>query len=181
MASLRRFAAGLRESCGAPVPDADPFDGGGEARLLLLLETPGPRIGLTGFVSCDNPSMTARNLRGFLAAAAIPREAVLIWNTVPWVIHAPGAVNRAPRRAEIAGGLRLLDPLLALLPRLEVAVLAGRVAGEAREPLARLRPGLAVLAMPHPSPTYVVTSPEIPLRIMATLRAAAERLRAAGG
>lgn len=173
MRPLAAFAASLRESTGCEVPDADPADGGAAARCLLLLETPGPSIGRTGFVSCDNPTPTGANLRRFLRDAGLPREALLIWNAIPFVIHAPGAKNRAPRATEVRAGLALLPGLLALLPELRVCVLAGRAAAAAAPVLRAERPGLRLLEMPHPSPTCVCTSPEVPRRIVAALRAAA--------
>lgn len=157
------------------MPDVDPNDGGTEARLLILLETPGPHIRRTGIVSADNPSGTARNLRCFLAEAGLSRHERVIWNAVPWVIHGSGP-NRAPRAGEIRDGLAELPGFLSLLPRLWVAVLAGRVAGMAAEAVAAARPGVAVLRMPHPSPTYVCTSPDVPRRIAATLAEAAALL-----
>jgi uracil-DNA glycosylase len=153
----------------------DPRDGGIEARLLILLETPGLHIGKTGIVSADNPSSTGRNLRRFLGAAGIPRRERVIWNAVPWVIQGGGR-NRAPRAAEIREGLAELLRFLALLPELRVAVLAERVAGIAAETMATARPGVAVLHMPHLSPTYVCTSPEVSRRIEATLAEAAALL-----
>jgi uracil-DNA glycosylase len=136
-----------------------------------LLETPGPRG--TGFVSRDNPTGTAANLFRFLGETGLARADTLIWNAVPWVIHAPGARNRAPRRAEVAAATPYLEPLLACLPRLAVVVLAGRVAGLSRPALAHLRPDCPVIAVPHPSPTYVCTSPDVAVRIRAGLAEAA--------
>jgi hypothetical protein len=173
MRPLAAFAASLREATGNEVPDADPADGGVHARCLLLLETPGPAILRTGFVSCDNPAPTAGNLRRFLRDAGLPREALLIWNAVPFVIHAPGARNRAPRASEVRRGLALLPGLLALLPALRVCVLAGRAAAAAAPVVRAERSDLPLLEMPHPSPTYVCTSPEVPRRIVAALRSAA--------
>lgn len=161
------------------MPDVDPLDGGTGARLLLLLETPGPGTAPLRFVSRDNPTGTAANIGRFMGEAGITRSDTLIWNAVPWVIHAPGARNRAPRRGEVAAGLADLPGLLALLPRLTVAVLAGRVAAGAAAVLGRARPGLPVLEMPHPSPTIVCTSPAIAARIRAALREAAALLAAA--
>lgn len=174
---LRELAGTIAAERGAPVPDPDPLDGGVRARMLLLLETPGPAVVRTGFVSRDNPTGTAANLFRFLAEAGIARGDTLIWNAVPWVIHAEGAPNRAPRRAEAAAAAPYLAPLLALLPRLAVAVLAGRFAGQAAPEVARLRPGLPVIAIPHPSPTYVCTSPAVPARIRDGLARAAAILR----
>jgi uracil-DNA glycosylase len=157
---------------GRPVPAFDPNDGGADARLLLLLETPGPGPTPLAVVSRDNPAGTARNLSRFLAAADIARADTLLWNLVPWLLHAPGARNRAPTRSEIADGLATLPALVAALPRLRVVVLAGRVAARGEPVLRQMRPALPVLTMPHPSPTYVCTDPAIPLRIAATLAAA---------
>ncbi len=173
MRALAAFAAALRQSTGRAVPDADPLDGGIDARVLLLLETPGPGMGGDGFVSRDNPTGTARNIARFADAAGLPRERTLIWNAVPWRIHAPGARNRAPRAGEIRDGIAALAPFLALLPTLEAVVLAGRVAAEAAPLLARLRPELAVFRSFHPSPTIVCTAPAVGAGIVAALTAAA--------
>ncbi len=178
---FRPFApvlAALRERHGT-VPDPDPLDGGAEARLLLLLETPGPRNRETGIVSRDNPTGTGRNLAAMLAGAGIARPDTLIWNVVPWIIHAPGAANRPPRRGEIRAGLAELPALLAVLPRLVACVLAGRVAAEAEPLLRALRPALALFRMPHPSPTIQCTSPAVPARCRAALADAALRLQTA--
>lgn len=166
-----RQAAGERR-----LPAFDPRDGGAAARLLILLETPGPGGAGPRMVSRDNPTGTARNLARFLAEAGIARADTILWNAVPWIVHAPGARNRALRRSEIGEGLAMLPPFLALLPRLGVAVLAGRVAAEAAPIVARCRPDVAVLLMPHPSPTFVCTSPAVPRRIRAALADAADRL-----
>ncbi len=176
IAPIRALAARIAAERGAPVPAPDPLDGGVGARMLLLLETPGPAVLRTGLVTRDGANGTAANLFGFLAGAGIARADTLIWNAVPWLIHAEGAPNRAPRRAEVAAAARYLAPLLDLLPRLAVAVLAGRFAGEAAPALAALRPGLPVIRIPHPSPTYVCTSPEVPARIRRGLSDAAARL-----
>ena len=171
MAPLRRFAADIRARHG-PTPDFDPADGGVGARLLLVLETPGTSIGKTGFVSADNATGTAANLRRFLAAAEIGRREIAIWNAVPFVIHT-GGPNRAPRMAEIRCGLELLPPLLSLLPNLCCIVLSGRVAGMAEPVIRRLHAEMPVIRIPHPSPVYVCTSPEIRRRIGSGLQAAA--------
>ncbi|WP_132255085.1 uracil-DNA glycosylase [Methylobacterium segetis] len=180
LAPLRDLARTIAAERQAPVPDPDPLDGGVGARLLLLLETPSPAIFRTGFVSRDNATGTAANLFRFLAGAGIARRDTLIWNTVPWVIHAEGALNRAPRRAEAKAAAAYLEPLLDRLPDLTVAVLAGRFAGEGRGALEAFRPALPVVAIPHPSPTYVCTSPAVAERIRQGLAAAAAHLAGPG-
>jgi uracil-DNA glycosylase len=179
VAPIRALARRIAAERDAPVPDPDPLDGGVDARMLLLLETPGPLVLRTGFVTRDSVNGTAANLFRFLSEAGIERADTLIWNAVPWVIHAPGALNRSPRRAEARAAEPYLAPFLDLLPHLAVAVLAGRFAAGCAPALAVRRPGLPVVEIPHPSPTYVCTSPEVPARIRQGLAAAAAVLRRA--
>ena len=178
MRPLALFAARIRAETGRAVPDADPSDGGTAARLLLLLERPAPAVRRVGFVSRDNATPTARNIRRFSEAAGLPRRSTLIWNAVPWMDDDLSGNTRPLRPEEIRAGLLWLPPLLALLRQLEVVVLAGRVA---RLAAATLRPGkLLVLEMPHPSPTIVCTSPRIGQSIATTFAAAVAALRQAG-
>ena len=174
VAPLVAYAAQLAERTGKAVPTVDPLDGGVNARLLILLETPGPRVLGTGLVSRDNPSGTSANMFRFLTNAGIARADTVIWNIVPWLIQTAGERNRNPSRLEVAEGLAHLPDFLDLLPRLELAVLAGRKA-EAALGLLEAR-ALPCLTMPHPSPTYVCTSPDVALRISACLGKASERL-----
>jgi hypothetical protein len=151
------------------VPHVDPLDAGTDATVLILLETPGPGSSPVRFVSRDNGSGTQRNLSRFLAEAGVPRRATLLWNCVPWVLEA-GGERRAVRRDEMAEGLSLLPGLLTLLPRLRVAVLAGRVAARAEGTLRTIRPELVICAIPHPSPANVCTSPAVAAAIRTVLR-----------
>jgi len=60
-----------------------------------------------------------------------------------------------------------------------VVVPAGRFAREASAPISALWPELPVVAIPHPSPTYVCTAPAVRERILAGLAEAAAHLAAA--
>ena len=160
-----------------PIPHVDPADGGIAARLLLLLETPGLGASPLRFVSRDNPTAAGRNLRRFLAGAGIARGDTLIWNAVPWVVHASGARNRPVRAGEVREGLALLQGFLDLLPRLAVVVLSVRVAAQAAPVVAAARLGMPVILIPHPSPTIVCTSPAVGARIAEGLGKAAAILR----
>jgi hypothetical protein len=141
-APLAAYAAGLRRS-GVQVPDFDPLDGGTAARVLFVLEKPGPGIHPAGFVSRDNDTPTAAAIRAFMAQAGLPRRETVLWNLVPWW-NGTTAVTATER----AAGVQTLAGLLPLLPRLDTAVLVGRTAGAARP----LLDGVRVLASAHPSP-----------------------------
>ncbi len=156
-----------------PLPHVDPLDGGDAARLLILLETPGPGAERLRFVSRDNPTGTGRNLRRFLGEAGLARGDTVIWNAVPWVVHDPGARNRAVRAGEVREGAAMLPGFIDLLPRLAAVVAMGRVARGAVAVIEATRPSVAVIAVPHPSPTIVCTSPAVGERIAAGLAEAA--------
>ncbi len=150
VAPLAAYAARLRSQCGIEVADFDPLDGGVEARVLFLLEKPGPmtspsrpRREGSGFISRDNDGATAETMRRFMLEAGLPRHDTAIWNVVPWW-NGTIAITAAERTA----GLLELRNLLPLLPRLHTAVLVGRTAALARPALGRLR----VLESAHPSP-----------------------------
>lgn len=174
VAALELYRSGIEQRLGK-VPHFDPNDGGTGARILLLMETPGARGSPVRFVSRDNDTGTARNLRSFCDAAEFDRRDCVLWNAVPWIIHAKAAPNRRPAAAEIAEGVRLLPPLLDLLRALRCVVLAGRVAERSRATIHGCRPDLAVFSMPHPSPVYVNTSPSIRATIVDCLRSAVEQ------
>lgn len=155
------------------MPHFDPADGGVDARMLILLETPGPGAEPLRFVSRDNATGTAANLRLFLDETRIARGDTVIWNAVPWVVHEPGARNRAVLAGEARDGIAMLPPVLALLPRLRVVVLAGRIAARAAPVVSRERPELPIILAPHPSPTIMCTSPSYPEQMRAGLAEAA--------
>ena len=163
MAPLAAYADALRDR--GEVPDADPLDGGAGARLLMLLEKPGPGTsparGGSGFVSADNDDPTAAATWAFARAAGIERHERVIWNTVPWW-NGTIAFTTAERRA----GIAVLKGWLDLLPRLEVVVLVGRQAQRARPALEGLP--VRVFASAHPSPQVRAANPaqwrEIPER-----------------
>jgi hypothetical protein len=152
MALLAAFAAALRAGTPHMIPDMDPLDGGTEARVLLLLEKPGPQAARTGFVSRDNPSPTSAAIRAFLDEAGLPRGETLLWNAAPvW----NGTIRLGV--AELREGLGHLPDLLALLPRLDAAILVGRHAARA-EPL--LPQHVRVIRSAHPSPQVRAAFPE---------------------
>ena len=89
MTQLNAFVQELRKQDRGEVPDFDPFDGGGEAQVLFLLEKPGPKTsekgGESGFISRNNnDDETAAAIWRFMGRAGIPRELTVTWNVMPW-------------------------------------------------------------------------------------------------
>ena len=130
------------------VPDFDPLDGGTTAKLLVLLEKPGPKtvppIG-SGFVSMNTDDPTAKTIHRIVHEAGIPRQGIVLWNIVPWW-NGTMALTGAEQRA---GAAELLS-LLALLPRLRGALLAGNPAAQWGAPALR-DSGLRLFRCVHPS------------------------------
>ena len=138
IAPLTAYVTRLRalRGGGESVPWFDPAGGGVHARVLLLLESPGPmatsqalenkkRRG-SGFISPDNDDESAKNAYEARDAGGLRPDELVCWNVVPWYLG-DGNV-KAPRTAEIEEALPFLSELLELLPRLEVVVTMGRKA-----------------------------------------------------
>ncbi len=130
------------------VPDFDPLDGGTTAKLLVLLEKPGPKTVPpkgSGFVSMNTDDPTAKTIHRLVHQAAIPRPGIVLWNIVPWW-NGTMAVTSAEQRA----GAGELASLLALLPGLRGALLAGNPAAQWGSPALR-ETELLLFRCVHPS------------------------------
>lgn len=136
------IAAQIAEGLPAEVPYVDPLDAGTEARVLIVLEAPGPMTNAfnalpgSGFISSDNDDATAENLWLARQKAGLT-EGVLIWNAVPWYL---GPTKRKPRVAEKAVGGRILRELVRMLPELHTVIPLGHHAKDTWRRFAR--PGL---------------------------------------
>jgi hypothetical protein len=150
VAPLTAFVSALRAETGpeAALPDFDPWDGGINAELFYLLEAPGPKAVLSGFISRNNPDESAKNFFELNAAAGIARRRTVTWNIVPWYIGT-GARIRAATRTDIQAGIPSLVRLLAFLPRLRAVVLVGKKAARAENVVSTLRPDLRLFWSPH--------------------------------
>ena len=171
IAPLTAFVESLRDRIGPDVsiPYFDPWDGGIDAAILFLLEAPGAKAVLSGFVSRNNPDETAKNFFQLNAQAGIPRKRTIIWNVVPWYIG-DGNRIRAADKADMDAGIRELPGLFSLLPRLHTVVLIGRKAQNARGIVKHLLPTAAVFDCAHPSPQYLNTDPANRQHILDVLR-----------
>src|SRR3954467_6736236 len=79
VAPLADFIRGLRTR-GLDVPNIDPNDGGTEAQVLFLLESPGPKAVGSAFISRDNPDPSARNMGRAIELAGLSRQETVLWN-----------------------------------------------------------------------------------------------------
>ncbi|WP_458071113.1 uracil-DNA glycosylase [Rhodanobacter sp. BL-MT-08] len=179
IAPLTAFVETLRMEAGpdASIPYFDPWDGGVEAKILFLLEAPGPKAVGSGFISRNNPEETAKNFFELSTEAQIPRKETVIWNSVPWYIGT-GTKIRAATPSDLEAGLRPLPRLLELLPKLQAVVFVGKKAERARAQVEKLRPELRLLTCPHPSPLFVNNAPGNKERILLGLREVADLIAA---
>lgn len=179
VAPLNAWVRSLRKRLGPQsiVPWFDPGDGGVNARILWLLEAPGPRAtqerGGSGIVSCNNHDGTAENTWRTRSDAGVDRVEVVHWNVIPYYLGSDTKI-RAWDRNDVAAAGPLLAELLALLPELRVVVLGGGAAQAAWSDHAPPGSDLVVIPCPHPSPTNVNTRPGSRAAIVAAWRRAAQ-------
>ncbi|PUA83139.1 uracil-DNA glycosylase [Nocardioides currus] len=142
------------------VPWFDPDGGGTASRVLVLMETPGPRTvaaGDLGFSSEDNEDPTAAALREAREGSGLVRSAYVRWNVVPWPLYDDSGRRRPPVVADLDEARPALSALLGLLPDLELVVAVGspaltgvmRLLTSSDAVIDRLP---RVLGVPHPSP-----------------------------
>ena len=151
------------------IPFFDPLDGGVEAKVLFVLEAPGPRALASGFVSRNNPDDTAKNMFQLLQEAGFERRETLLCNIVPWYIGT-GKKIRPANRSDMLRGLAYLKALIGLLPRLQCIILLGRNTAAMRPKIAELSP-VPIFETPHPSPLFVNNKPGNWNLLLASFRA----------
>ncbi|MGM7698471.1 uracil-DNA glycosylase [Microbacterium sp. A84] len=147
----RRESAGL----GAEIPAIDPADAGISARVLLLMEAPGPMTNArnarpgSGFISSDNDDPTAESLWIARRAAGLIDNA-LLWNVVPWYL---GPASKKPTVQDLREGAQPVRELIAMLPELHTVVTLGLFArrGWARFGRPEIGIGVRTIDTWHPS------------------------------
>jgi uracil-DNA glycosylase len=155
------------------VPGFDPRSGGVGARVLVLMESPGPATiaqGAAAISSEDNPGPTAAAFRAARLESGLAREDYLRWNVIPW------ALPRKPTVDDLEEARPALGHLLTALPELRAVVAFGTPALTGIMRYFTLDAGarvVPVLAAPHPSPANATRSGEKHLRAVTALRHAA--------
>ncbi len=130
------------------VPYPDPDGAGIEARVLFLLDNPGPRARAgsgSGLISMDNDDPTAERVWRANQRFGIDRARVLYWNIVPFPTEGMNSTTSEMRRAA-----PYTKQLLGMLPKVERVVLLGRKAEQGWR-IAGLSTPLPPLVGPHPS------------------------------
>lgn len=163
-----------RQQPGASVPYFDPLDGGVDARVLFLLETPGRNA--RNFVSRNNPDETAKNMFELQQAAGIARRDTVFWNVVAWYLG-DGKRRRRSRAADFDQNRVYLGQVLSLLRRLEAVVLLGDRAQKAWDRAGLGPASLSVYRAPHTSPMALNTDPSRRQRVLDVFHQIAARFR----
>ena len=157
------------------IPDFDPLDGGSDAEVLFLLEAPGPKAVVSGFVLRNNPDETAKNFFQLNPEAGIDRRRTITWNAVPWYIGS-GTKIRPAKREDVREADKWLKALLAILHQLRIVVFVGQKALHAKGVVQCSRPYVEVMTIPHPSPMFINRASGNRGRVMAALQELAVRM-----
>ena len=110
----------------------DPANGNLTAKVLLVLEAPGPGAVASKRVSINNDDPTARNLKALLAKGELTSADLIIWNVVPWYCGNEEKTKiEVPSAKDVAEGIESLCTFVALLKNLKAIVLVGSTARKA--------------------------------------------------
>lgn len=139
---------------GRQTPWVDPSGGGIEARILFLLESPGPKSSSahgSGIISMDNADPSAARMWRLTRETGLTPEECLSWNAVPWYVSETAKNENATpkdfREAEV-----YLARFVALSAGLKVVVLMGAFAERCWVRYLRRHDSvvLPVVVAPHP-------------------------------
>ncbi|MFD6893267.1 GreA/GreB family elongation factor [Rhodococcus sp. NPDC060086] len=157
--SINEYVDRLRsEHPGVFIPYVAPTYGGVHARLLTLMQDPGPKTDLakhngSGMICLENADLTAARQKYFMAQAGIDVSQIVSWNAYPWAKPHP-QTDASDLAAAVA-----LRGFLELLPHLQVVILNGvvarRVWGVMKERDPRIAAGIWEFPTRHTSPRAV--------------------------
>ncbi|KXO91312.1 hypothetical protein AXK61_07090 [Tsukamurella pseudospumae] len=121
------------ERGGAFVPYVAPTYGGVNARLLALLQDPGPKTNAdnhngSGMLCIENADPTAERYKALLAGTGIDVCDIQAWNSFPWqptTTVRRGHRTLTPTNEDVLHATDALARVVELLPRLRVVLLHG--------------------------------------------------------
>lgn len=180
VAPLNNWVRKLRQKFDndANIPWFDPWDGGIEAKILWLLEAPGPKATKkrgSGFISCNNDDQTAKNTWETREEAGVPRKMVVHWNVIPYYIGSDTKI-RAYNNTDVASVRPYLKELLGFFPNLKAVILGGTAARTVWYDLSTKNTSLHVIECPLPSPTNLNTRPGYREKVVSAWREAKKYL-----
>lgn len=164
------------------IPYFDPWDGGINAKVLYLLEAPGPKAVCSGFVSRNNPDESAKNMFEISHEAGLDRKHTVTWNIVPWYLGDENGIKPANIKDDIEKGLIELTPLLKILPNIAAIVLTGKKAQnkKVKDFLCNEHPEIKRFDCFHPSPQFVNREPENKEKILQVFKEVKEFIQQNG-
>ena len=170
-AILTQFVLKMRSELGDKfsIPYFDPFDGAKNAACLFLLEAPGGKAKMSGFISRDNPDETAKNIFELCMSADLPRKSTIIWNIVPWYVGDSDKIRPVTIK-DIKQAEPYLVELLTHLPQLKSIILFGRKSQKAFKTLSKIAPHFEIYHCWHPSPLSLNGHPERREHTLQTLK-----------
>lgn len=148
--SVNEYVDELRSARQVPVPYVAPTYGGVRARLLTLMQDPGPKTDLansdgSGMICLENADLSAARQKFFLNEADIDISEIVSWNAYPWPKPHPQS-HRSDREAAEA-----LRRFLMLAPCLEAVILNGTVAKRIWGVLEEIDPARTARITPFPT------------------------------
>lgn len=158
IAPLMEFRRRLEADGLGEVPLFDPLDGGVNARVVFLLEKPGPKTSSfdkkgSGFISRDNDDPSAAHSFKFHQDSGLDRRETLLWNIIPWW---DGEIRFTAFHRRL--GVERVMELLSYLKRVDTIVLVGGTAHKAEKALGAR--GFRILKSWHPSMRVKNSYPE---------------------
>jgi len=131
----------IRSGSALWTPDFEPGNGNAQARILFLMQDPGPRVPETGVVSQHNPDPTARNFKRLLDDNVISYRNIALWNVYPYF---RSNQRLAPTASQIEGAFPQLQLLVEHMPNLKHIVCLGRSAQRISKMLRQAYPELEI-------------------------------------
>lgn len=141
--AIKKLVKRIRNETECAAQDVNPNGPGTSARILVMLEVPGPAAVASGLLSTTNQDGTTRNQVRLMARAKFDERSALFWNAVPWSMD-----RRDIRKPHRIRGATYLKDLLALFPADAQPIIVA--CGRAAQDVCGLA-GVDAIPAPHPS------------------------------